>query len=138
MKRRFRSKRVASFVPSNYRKWKMWEKGDEFIGEFIDLTYGEVYKGNTPKKWNFKYIDANFQVEDKKGNVIAMDETKRFTLNGVKALDDAMETIEAGEIVRVVFLGEQTYTNKKGEEDSAYGLTVEVLELEDESDSVEL
>jgi len=136
-RRRYRTARPLSRIQSNYRKWKDWEAGDYFIGEFIKKEDG-TFQGQPSPKWHFKYLDASFTVKDKEGRPIKMDETKNFTLNSNATLNGAMEEVESGQIIEVKYEGQDSYV-KDGITVTPHKVTVSLLEEDiDEDEEVTL
>lgn len=88
MKSKFNFRKTSG---RKYRKWKDWEEGDTFIGEFIE-TYIDDYDKNA---YVFKCLESDF----------GWKEGETVVLNANGALEYNLAGISRGTIVQVVYEG---------------------------------
>lgn len=88
---------------SSYRAWKNWDVGDYLVGKFI--SQGEDNFGNPSYK--VEVIEAGFENADvpATGSI--------FSFNSSGALNKAMEEITVGDVLKVIYKGEDTVTKGK-------------------------
>ena len=87
---------------SSYKAWKEWEIGDYVVGKYS--KEGEDKFGNPT--YQLEVIEAGF--EEKAPAVGAY-----FTLNSSGSLNKAFEDIEIGQVVKVIYKGEDTINKGK-------------------------
>jgi hypothetical protein len=88
---------------SFYKSWSKWSPGDFLVGKF--QSSGEDNFGKT--NYKVEVIEADF--ED--GETPAAG--SMFTFNSSGALDRAMEEVTAGDIIKVIYKGEEVLTKGK-------------------------
>lgn len=88
---------------SSYRAWKNWDIGDYLVGKFV--SQGEDNFGNPSYK--VEVIEAGFENADvpATGSI--------FSFNSSGALNKAMEEITVGDVIKVIYKGEDTVTKGK-------------------------
>lgn len=88
---------------SAYKPWKNWSQGDFLVGKYV--SQAEDSFGNP--NYKVEVIEANFEDGNiPKANTI-------FTFNSSGTLKKAMESIQVGEIFKVIYKGEDTVTKGK-------------------------
>ena len=88
---------------SNYKAWNKWEAGDYLVGKYISA--GEDSFGNA--NYKVEVIEAGFNSGD------APKPASIFTFNSSGTLNKAMESISEGDIVKVIYKGEEVLTKGK-------------------------
>ena len=88
---------------SSYRAWKNWDIGDYLVGKFV--SQGEDNFGNPSYK--VEVIEAGFE------NADAPATGSIFSFNSSGALNKAMEEISVGDVLKVIYKGEDTVTKGK-------------------------
>jgi hypothetical protein len=88
---------------SSYKAWKNWDVGDYLIGKYLSQV--EDNFGNP----NYKVEVIEAQFEDGQTPKAA----SIFTFNSSGALKKAMAEINVGDIVKVIYKGEDTITKGK-------------------------
>lgn len=88
---------------SAYKSWKKWSPGDFLVGKFQSEGVDSYGKPN----YRVEVIEASFEdgEEPKVGSI--------FTLNGSGALTKAMGEVGAGDVIKVIYKGEETLTKGK-------------------------
>jgi len=88
---------------SSYRSWKQWDIGDYLVGKYV--SEGEDQFGNP--NYKVEVIEAGFsEGEAPKQNSI-------FSFNSSGALNKAMEQVAVGDVIKVIYKGEETVTKGK-------------------------
>lgn len=88
---------------SAYKPWKNWAEGDYLVGKYV--AQSEDSFGNP--NYKVEVIEANFEDgNNPKTNTM-------FTFNSSGTLKKAMESIQVGEIFKVIYKGEDTVTKGK-------------------------
>lgn len=87
---------------SSYKPWKEWETGEYLVGKF--LSENEDKFGNP--NYKVEVIESNF--EEGKPAVGAS-----FTFNSSGSLKKAFEDIKVGQVVKVIYKGEDTINKGK-------------------------
>lgn len=88
---------------SSYRAWKNWSEGDFLVGKYVSES--EDSFGNP----NYKVEVIEAQFDD--GNVPKVG--TNFTFNSSGTLKKAMEEIVAGDIIKVIYKGEDVVAKGK-------------------------
>jgi len=88
---------------SSYRPWKNWSSGDFLVGKYVSEATDTFGNPN----YKVEVIEAKFEdgKEPKTGSV--------FSFNSSGTLKKAMEEIAVGDIVKVIYKGEDTVTKGK-------------------------
>lgn len=88
---------------SSYRAWKNWEAGDFLVGKYV--SQAEDSFGNP--NYKVEVIEAFFEEGEtpKAGSL--------FTFNSSGALKKSMEEINVGDIIKVIYKGEDVVTKGK-------------------------
>lgn len=88
---------------SAYRTWKNWESGDFLVGKYVSTSEDNYGKPN----YKVEVIEASFSdgSEPKASEV--------FTFNSSGALIKAMEEVQVGDIIKVIYKGEEVMTKGK-------------------------
>lgn len=88
---------------SSYKAWKQWSAGDYLVGKY--LSQGEDQFGNP--NYKVETIESEFENGDDiiKGAV--------FSFNSSGALNKAMEEVEVGDVIKVIYKGEDTISKGK-------------------------
>lgn len=88
---------------SFYRPWKNWSVGDFLVGKYVSQS--EDTFGNP--NYKVEVIEAKFEdgKEPKEGTI--------FTFNSSGTLKKAMEEIATGDVLKVIYKGEDTVTKGK-------------------------
>ncbi len=102
MKRIFTEKKKLA-GSQTYRKWSDYSEGDVVVGKFVG-THTDNYDKVNPK---IKVIHAEFR--DGSGEALI---GQTLVLNSCGVLDKAMEDVQEGEYIQVVYNG--TITMQKG------------------------
>ncbi len=85
-----------------YKAWKEWEAGEYLVGKYV--SEGQDKFGNS--NYKVEVIDSNF--EQKKPAVGSF-----FTLNSSGSMKKAFEDIEEGQVVKVIYKGEDVISKGK-------------------------
>lgn len=88
---------------SSYRAWKNWSEGDFLVGKYVSES--EDSFGNP----NYKVEVIEAQFDD--GNVPKVG--TNFTFNSSGTLKKAMTEIQAGDIIKVIYKGEDVVAKGK-------------------------
>jgi hypothetical protein len=101
--RRFRAKGIKMYNftqvlgSASYRPWKKWEAGDFVVGKF-DRTKEDNYG---KENYLITVLDVDFDNKDEQPAI-----GSQFGLNSSGALVKAFEEIEVGDVVKVIYRGE--------------------------------
>lgn len=88
---------------SSYKAWKNWTSGDYLIGKYV--SQHEDQFGNPTYK--VEVIEAQFDDGQ------TPKPTTIFTFNSSGALNKAMDEVSVGDIIKVIYKGEDTVTKGK-------------------------
>jgi len=113
-----RRKRSISGGARSYRGWKNWTAGDILVGRFVNQSVDQYDKPN----YHIEVIETDFAEEEE--NVEA---GKKLVLNSCGSLDYAMEQVEIGMDIEIIYQG--TTTLEKGKYKGKECHTVEVSEV---------
>lgn len=99
---------------SSYRPWNKWSEGDYLIGKYVSQSEDQFGKAN----YKVEVIEGQFDdgTTPKVGTV--------FTFNSSGALNKAMEEITEGDIIKVIYKGEDTITKGKYKGKSFHSMEV--------------
>jgi len=88
---------------SSYRQWKKWSEGDYLVGRYVSQFEDQFGKPN----YKVEVIEAQFDdgTSPKAGSV--------FTFNSSGALNKAMEEISEGDVIKVIYKGEEIISKGK-------------------------
>lgn len=93
---------------SSYKPWSKWSPGDYLIGIYQSTSEDNYGKPN----YRVEVVEAKFEEGDepKAGSI--------FTFNSNGSLQKAMEEVKENDIIKVIYLGEETlskgrYAGKK-------------------------
>jgi hypothetical protein len=88
---------------SSYKSWAKWSVGDFLVGKFQSTSEDNFGKPN----YKVEVIEASFDDGDepKVGTL--------FSFNSSGSLTKAMEEVEAGDVIKVIYKGEETFTKGK-------------------------
>jgi hypothetical protein len=87
----------------SYKSWSKWSAGDFLVGKFQSSGEDNFGKAN----YKVEVIEASFDDEE----VPAVGSI--FTFNSSGALDKAMEEVTVGDVIKVIYKGEETLTKGK-------------------------
>lgn len=121
-KRTFKSKRKLSGGRCTYRAWKEWEVGDLIIGKFKGQK--EDNYGNP--NWLIEVEDAQFS--DGKAAKKLVGQT--IGLNSAGQLNKAMEKVEEGDMIQVVYNGTSEIEKGKYKGKDSHLMDVDLVEEE--------
>jgi hypothetical protein len=99
-----------------FRPWALWEEGDVIIGSLIRISEDDYGKPNyeiSVMEVDFAQDEASYK--NKKGQEVICKTpgiNEVFVLNSNGSLDRAMENVEVGDVVKVIYQGVDTL--KKG------------------------
>ena len=88
---------------SSYRSWAKWESGDFLVGKY--LSAGEDSFGNP--NYKVEVIEAQFD------DGSAPKAGSNFSFNSSGTLKKAMEEIEVGDIIKVIYKGQNVIPKGK-------------------------
>lgn len=88
---------------SSYKAWGKWAIGDYLVGKYI--SEGEDSYGNPSYK--VEVIEAEFEEGDTPKPATI------FSFNSSGTLNKAMESVSVGDIVKVIYKGQETLTKGK-------------------------
>lgn len=88
---------------SSYKAWKNWSEGDFLVGKYISESEDNFGNPN----YKVEVLEANFEdgTTPKPASV--------FTFNSSGTLKKAMEEINVGDIIKVIYKGEDVVTKGK-------------------------
>jgi hypothetical protein len=88
---------------SSYRPWKNWASGDFLVGKYVSESTDSFGNPN----YKVEVIEAKFEDgnEPKAGST--------FSFNSSGALKKSMEEISVGDILKVIYKGEDTVSKGK-------------------------
>lgn len=87
---------------SAYKPWKQWEAGEYLVGKFVSESTDKFGNPN----YKVEVIETNFEEN-------APEAGEYLTLNSSGSLKKAFEDIEEGQIVKVIYKGEDTVATGK-------------------------
>ena len=99
---------------SSYRPWKKWSEGDYLVGKYVSQSEDQFGKAN----YKVEVIEGQFEdgTTPKAGAM--------FTFNSSGALNKAMDEISEGDIIKVIYKGEDTITKGKYKGKSFHSMEV--------------
>ena len=112
---------------SAYRAWKNWSEGDYLVGKYVSESEDQF--GNP----NYKVEVIEAQFDD--GNTPKAG--TNFTFNSSGTLKKAMEEIVAGDIIKVIYKGEDVVAKGKFKGKTYHSMEVLVAPAS-KADSVEI
>lgn len=86
---------------SLYKPWKQWEAGEYLVGKFVSESTDKFGNPN----YKVEVIETNFEENAPKAG-------EYLTLNSSGSLKKAFQDIEEGQVIKVIYKGEDTV--KKG------------------------
>ena len=88
---------------TSYRPWKNWEESDYLVGKYVSQHEDNYGKPN----YKVEVIEAGFSTGEapKAGTM--------FTFNSSGALNKAMDEVKEGDIIKVIYKGEDTISKGK-------------------------
>jgi hypothetical protein len=88
---------------TSYRPWKNWEESDYLVGKYVSQTEDNYGKPN----YKVEVIEAGFSTGEapKAGTM--------FTFNSSGSLNKAMDEVQEGDIIKVIYKGEDTISKGK-------------------------
>ena len=99
---------------SSYRAWKKWEPMDFLVGKFLSQHEDQFGKPN----YKVEVIESEFQ----DGTAPKVGST--FTFNSSGALNKAMEEIKEGDVLKVIYKGEEVVSKGKYKGKSFHSMEV--------------
>ena len=88
---------------SSYKSWKNWEEGDYLVGKYVSQHEDNYGKPN----YKVEVIEAGFSSGD------APKAGAMFTFNSSGALNKAMDEVKEGDVIKVIYKGEETINKGK-------------------------
>lgn len=88
---------------SSYKSWKNWEEGDYLVGKYVSQQEDNYGKPN----YKVEVIEAGFSSGD------APKAGAMFTFNSSGALNKAMDEVKEGDVIKVIYKGEETINKGK-------------------------
>lgn len=129
-KRVFKSKKKLSGGRCTYRAWKEWDVGDYIIGKFKGSKTDNYDKPN----WLVEVVDAAF-VEHKLARKLI---GQTIGLNSSGQLNKAMEKVEEGDLIQVMYNGTSEIEKGKYAGKDAHLIEVDLVQEDvDEDDDEE-
>ena len=126
-KRVFRSKKKLSGSRCVYRAWKTWSVGDLIIGTYRGSKIDNYDKPN----WIIDVIDAQFSKKKEGEKLVG----QTIGLNSAGGLDKAMEKVEEGTVIQVMYNGTSTIEKGKYAGKDAHNIEVDLVEEDTADDS---
>lgn len=123
-KRVFKSKKKLSGGRCTYRAWGEWEVGDLIIGKFKGSKVDQFKKPN----WLVEVEDAMFADAKAAKKLIG----QVIGLNSAGQLDKAMEKVEEGDMIQVLYNGTSEIESGKYAGKDAHLIEVDLVEEEGE------
>ena len=124
-KRVFKSKKKLSGGRCTYRAWGEWEVGDLIIGKFKGSKLDQYKKPN----WLVEVEDAQFMKHKEAKKLVG----QVIGLNSCGQLDKAMDGVEVGEMVQVMYNGMSQIEKGKYAGKDSHLVEVDVVEEETEN-----
>lgn len=88
---------------SSYKAWKNWSEGDFLVGKYISESEDNFGNPN----YKVEVLEANFE------DGTTPKPTSTFTFNSSGTLKKAMQEVNVGDIVKVIYKGEDVVTKGK-------------------------
>jgi len=111
----------------NYRPWSQWDEGDYVMGKLIEKIEED------------RYGKPNYVLELEEGHFGNKEAAKKlvigkdFVLNSATLLDNVMEKVEIGSVVRVEYLGREIMTKGAYKGKEAINLDIGVADADEDS-----
>lgn len=111
---------------SSYKAWSKWSAGDFLVGKFQSTGEDNFGKPN----YKVEVIEASFDdgEEPQAGSI--------FSFNSSGALTKAMEEVNPGDVIKVIYKGEETLTKGKYKGKKYHSMEVLVADNKGTSKSV--
>lgn len=130
-KRVFKSKKkLSGGARCVYRAWKEWEVGDIIIGVYTGSRIDNYDKPN----WMLEVLDAQFASKPKTAKKLI---GQTIGLNSTGQLNNAMEKVEEGQIIQVMYNGMAEMEKGKYAGKDAHQVEVDIVEEDDGSEEEE-
>lgn len=128
-KRVFKSTKKLSGGKGTYRAWDKWSEDDTIIGQFQGTGKTDKYGHDTYLiKVEEAFFASNKDAKAIKGEVL--------TLNHTGGFGKAMESVESGQLVQIVYKGQNEIEKGKWKGQMAHAIEVDLVE-EDNGDGEE-
>jgi hypothetical protein len=88
---------------SAFKPWSKWSPGDFLVGKYVSQSVDKFDKPN----YKVEVIEAQFDEGDHPNA------GEYFTLNANGSLNKAMESVKEGDIIKVIYKGEETVSKGK-------------------------